>query len=57
MPKSHRSLSCRLPESEAELVEAYAAASGDFVSHVIRRAVLREVREAVAVGAARQHAA
>lgn len=54
MHSSHRTLGCRLPNEEAALVETYAAASGEFVSHVIRRAVLREVREAMALGAARQ---
>lgn len=37
-------VAARLPAAEAAEVEAYAAASGEFVSHVIRRAVLREVR-------------
>jgi hypothetical protein len=43
-PPSHRTLSVRLPAAEAAEVEAFAAAGGEFVSHLIRRAVLREVR-------------
>jgi hypothetical protein len=50
--RNSRIIGCRLSHAEADLVEAYAAATGEFVSHVIRRAVLREVREVRAAVAA-----
>jgi hypothetical protein len=53
MPRTTRILGCRLPVDDAAMVEAYANASGQFVSDVIRRAVMREVREVrAAIGAA-----
>ncbi len=52
MPAS-RTLGCRLPSGEAAMIEAYAAATGQPVSTMIRRAVMREVREVrAAIGAA-----
>jgi hypothetical protein len=41
--QTHRTLSVRVPASEADATEAYAARRGEFVSDTLRRALQREL--------------
>mgnify|MGYP001015742966 CR=1 FL=1 len=47
-----RVLTVRLPVAQAALVEEIAAASGRRLSHVIRDALVRDVRDTIAAGVA-----
>jgi hypothetical protein len=47
-----RTLTVRLPNSQADFVEELAAASGRLVSHVVRDAIAADISATLAAGAA-----